>query len=520
MQDFIGEIYNYAELIPNFKEVLLLCNNKNYGKVKEKWESIIPVLNDFCNKLSLEDSKLSGSIMDRCVHACQHTTSEPFNYSLFSDELSEVIPLLFEGMKNYSTIDVTDKQYRLLSSKSGFLSLMNVENGKVYHSLIDPVSEACELAKNLFFPTYLSFHFVGCGLGYLPREVFSLSDMSEDIFVYGTDTSVLQYAIDYGYLGLIPENKLHIVICNTENDLLKELNKFDFFEGANGLYLGEEALDTLSKDTISKIQDMAITCNSLSEHDAVTNINIFRNEKNVGKTIYDVKKEIPKKEWIVAVAGPSLDNNLEYIKKNVGKKTIICASTVYKKLLSNSIIPDYVCVCDPLSRTFGHFEGTDNKESTLLLDASANWRFAEFYKGEKLLVPTAANRTGYDHFEAKGAAPIYITGSVSYMCVKMAYFFKASKIHLCGLDLSYPTEKSHASGTMDEHKVNKEKMIVVPCVLGGTVPTTVQFLYYIKTMNELFNSMENVKIINHSDMGAAFENTLWYKEETAELEDE
>lgn len=507
MVDFISELYSYAKLIPEIKNIISLCYQNAKEEVKTDWGNLVPTLLEFCNIVASENPNLSAKLMSSCEEACSYTNGEVSNYSLMGDKLTEAIPLLYDSMSILSNIDVTEGDYRLFSSKSGFISLENTQCGHIYHSSLDPISEAKEKAAATYNEAMTTFYFAGCGLGYLPYELFKLSDESCNIEIYHTSKEVIQYAIDYGYLGLIPESKVSIHVLDTMSDLTNTLNSISFEDIDNGYYVSEDLLDLASLSEQNELISHTAYTHTRASFDRFLSINLWQNIKNVSKTIYKMPFDKTIKEYIVVAAGPSLDSKMDYLKSAKETAKIICASTVYKKLTSNGIIPDYVCVSDPQSRTFMHLSDVDTKNSTLLLEATSNWRFGEYFEGPKYLVPSSSSRAAYDYFNSLRVKPFTIVGSVSYMCVLMADFLGATKINLVGLDLAYPNGDSHASGTMDSHKVNTDKMIEVPSVNGGMVFTTPQFKIYIDTMNELFASMKNTVIVNHSDIGAKFANT-------------
>lgn len=510
MNELVFEIYKYAQIIPAIKDVISYAYSRDINTLKTSWKDISLLIPEFCNVLAKENPPLAGSIMNRVSDACAETTGEVTNYNRMGDLLCEVIPLLEEGMAYISNINVSEGNYTIASSKSGFLTLKNNATMHFYHGLNDPLSEANELAKRLYKPNYTKFHIAGCGLGYLPLALYYFSDMSVELYIYHTSETLAEYALEYGVLSWIPEENLHIIV-DSEKNIIKKLNQIPLEDGKNGFTVLDDFMDIVSFETRDVALKCSVSTNTNADFGKMLDTNLWQNVANISNTIYAVKDKFKSSEWLVVVAGPSLDDKIEYIKSQVGKAKIICASTVYKKLLANGITPDFVCVCDPQPRTFNHFDGAKMRDSVLLLEACSNWRFSKYYTGPKYLVPSSSSVASMNYFKAHGCEPFFITGSVSYMCVLMAHFMGAKSIHLVGIDLAYPNGKSHASGTMDLHEVSQDGMLEVPCVSGGVVSTSKQFKYYIDTMNELFTSLKGVKIINHSEIGAAFDNTVWYK---------
>lgn len=510
MVDFIYDIYKYSQIIPTIKEVIRYCYQGKNASVKSSWKDIQTLIPELCENIKNTDWSLANDIISACEKACSYTTSIVANYKLMGDELELALPMFYKAMSYISTIDVTEGDYRLFSSRSGFLSLESLKHNHIYHSSLDPLSEASEQVLSSYLTSHTQYHIVGCGLGYFPYELFKSSDQSLDIYIHHISPEIVNYAFDYGLLDQIPAEKLHIMLYDTEAELLKGLSKFDFTNVHHGLHMLDDATDLLAKETTAKLYELAITTTTQCDFNILTNTNLWKNLQNVPHTIYELPVSAFSDEWMVVVAGPSLDDNIAYIKENRTRCKIICASTVYRKLLANDIIPDYVCVCDPQARTYGHIDGISNNKATLLLESTANWRFGEYYDGPKYLVPSSGSETSLMLFESNKIKPFIIHGTVADMCILMAQHLGAKIIHLIGLDLAYPNGKTHASGTMDCKDINPDSsgLINVPCASGGYVLTSPQFLFYINIINELLSSRPDITYYNHSKVGAAFEHTI------------
>ena len=506
MQDFIFDIYKYAQLIPAMKEIVDKCYEHSHDTVPEEFGAISDLLVAFCEDISKSNYSLASDIMNIAEEACAFTRGSAPDFIRMGDRLSDILPLLQEGMENLGGIDVEDGNYRLISSKSGFLCLENLTNERRYNSLIDPMHEALIKAKSLYSTKHTQFILAGCDLGYLAYQLYLVSDMSLDIYIYHVDKSIVDYAIEYGVLSWIPEDKLHIITGSKEKVLI-DLKRVDYKSINTGFMMLPDFSDIVSSDETEKVMEASIPVAARYVNGYYNEINLWRNLKNVPKTIYDIKKDSNKTEWMVIVAGPSLDDNIDYIKENSGRFITIAASTVYKKLINSGIVPDYVIVCDPLPRTYGHFEGNESFKSRLLVAGTANWRFAEKYQGEKYLVPCDSSFESMSYFNMNKIKMVGIRGTVAYGAVVAAMTLGARTIHLIGLDLAYPGLVSHASNTMDQKKMNEDDLITIKSVAGEDVKTSNQFMYYIKQMEELFLSHKEVKFINHSRIGAAFKGT-------------
>lgn len=498
----IAEIYQYAQLIPEMKEIIKYCYSEEDIHVRRSWDDIRNLVIDFCKLIAKKNNTLANEIYNHLAQACSYTTDEKSNYILMGDELQETMLLMYRGIATFGQIDVVDDKLEMFSTKSGFLSYKNLETQRIYHSTFDPMWEAYELAKRIYDSSYIGFCFLGCGLGYLPWQIFCASDCSADIYIFHRDERMIYAAMNYGVLEWIPENKLHLVIEKDENRLLQKFTKMEAVNGRCGQHVLADIFDQLSRDNKQWINQFIAQIHTRTVWGKSLTINAYRNAYHVPTMIQEFRPGTISEEWIVVAAGPSLDNCLEYLKTNVGQKTILCASTVLQKLLRSGIKPDAVAVLDPQARTWGHFDKLEDMSVPLLLNVTANWRFGELYSGPKYLIPSLTDETTVRNYMLQGVEPWFIGSTVSSLMLEIAIHLGAKVIEMIGMDLAYPTNRTHAVDTMDEKEIKVSGMRLVPSVTGGTVPTTAQFMLYIQEIERIIRENDGVEFLNLSTIGA------------------
>lgn len=517
MEDFIAERYQYAQLIPAVKECIRFCYVGDVELFTNTWGEIQELLVEFCKASAVYDEELALRMYNKLSEACTYTNNTPPDHIKTADELKDVIEMMYEAIALLGDIDVDDEDIRLVGSKSGFLTLQNRNTKKYYHSTVDPMEEAYELATALYNPIDQAFQFLGCGLGYLQWQLFCKSDCSLDIYIHHNNPKIVQYALDYGVLGWIPEDKLHIIIAENNLELIDGFTDTPK-EGAEfSRYCLEDVLSTLDKDEIEIVRPLHISKLTSVLLRNLSDCNFFRNVYNVKKTIYDIDAAKCRQDWMVVVAGPSLDGKIEYVRKCIGKKTIIVASTVLKKLLDAGITPDFVVVLDPRERTWGHFEKLENHDVPLIINGIANWRFGEWYKGDKYIAPSFSNPRAVKYFYDRGIKSLALGSTVAAMSAMVAITLGAKNIDFVGLDLAYPGGRTHASGTMDDQDVDAAHMPLVKCVAGGMVHTSNEFKIYIDEMSEIATDHPDINFVNYSENGAYFEGMKWYKDVNGDL---
>lgn len=514
MIDFIAEIYTYAQLIPCIKELIETCRKGDVALIGQQWNDISDLIGEFCEKVSGKNTALANEIWSCFEKACGHTTDGTGSYNLMADDLERALGKMYEAMKMWGRIDATEGDIRLLSSDSGFLTMQNTVLSKYLHSTLDPMDEARTIARGIYGPRQQNCRIMGCGLGYLPWQLFCASGESLDVYVYETDDKRIKYAFDYGVLSWIPEDKLHIV---TDSDQLRLFEAYgeDAEAGVAGktaYYISEDMLDRLGGEVKEKLAAFNISCRSHYFLRNSVESNFYRNIGNVKKNIYDIDKAGLKEDWIIVAAGPSLDNKLDYIRMNQGKKTIVAVSTVYKKLTDAGIKADFVTSADPQNRTYGHFDGLADHSAALILNSTGNWQFGEYYKGDKYLVFGQGEEAVSEYCNNRGIKMIATGSTIPTLSIAVAAELGAKNIDLLGLDLAFPGGHSHASGTMDLEEIDTNDLPLIDSVDGGKVASKQEFIFYKNELEKMIAGYPGIRFVNYSDKGAHIQGTLWYKD--------
>ena len=270
------------------------------------------------------------------------------------------------------------------------------------------------------------------------------------------------------------------------------------------LHVDDEAFAKLSPQGRSTASELMSSNNTFRNFAMQEEQNFYRNHACSIKTIDALQIAEDKKDWIIVGAGPSLDNELDYLRSIQGNKVILAASTVYKKLTHAGIYADYYIAIDPQNRTYDHMKNIEKQEkySPLILRDSANWQFAEKYPGEKYLIPTGEMFYANALYSITKTKTWDVKSNVSPFAIEVAVKMGAKNIELIGVDLAYPGEKTHAEGTMDNSGVNTNGMVKIKDVKGKEVYTSEVFVDCIEEIEELINENKNVRFYNKSKIGA------------------
>ncbi|MFC6648209.1 motility associated factor glycosyltransferase family protein [Paenibacillus rhizoplanae] len=246
------------------------------------------------------------------------------------------------------------------------------------------------------------------------------------------------------------------------------------------------------------------------------NLHHLVNSKDVSR-LKDIFKSTPA---IVVAAGPSLNKNIEQLKKMTSKVVIIAVDTIAQRLCEEGITPDFICSIERDKETYSYFYENKNYPSDTSLVAPLLLYpevFNEF--AGDIVIPMRENVGEYiwlqQIFGLGGDNSISLGLSCAHVAFGFAKHIGASPIILVGQDLAFgdSQEESHAGGTIYDNKeftnevfsaINK---MYTEGYYGGSVATTDIWINFRKWFEiEIFNG--NMLVINATEGGAKIEGTL------------
>ncbi len=229
-------------------------------------------------------------------------------------------------------------------------------------------------------------------------------------------------------------------------------------------------------------------------------------------TTYQLAGVIPRDiPAIVVAAGPSLNKNIQELKKAKNKAFIIAVDTALKPLLKEGIIPDMFSIVDAVKPIdLVKIEGAD-KIPVIAAMASAQ-EVLDFHTGKKFFynegfkyINKPFTECGID-FRAVASG-----GSVATTAFSLAYMVGVDTIILVGQDLALTGNKTHADGTFQEKmdEVDTKGLKMVPGYYGEDVPTRGDFLKYLEWYNYYIKGCKehrsSLRVINATEGGALIE---------------
>jgi hypothetical protein len=427
-------------------------------------------------------------------------------------------------------ITIIDKKHDieiyLEKSRSGNYTIrIKFENKERYlHSKYYPMKEAKKQIENLKVKKQQQIFALGFGLGYHLEEL-AKRNKYDKVFIIEPYMSLFYTALKYVDLSDLLKSKNIIYLIGEDISSL-----FDVIRSYYSLslekdieFLEQKAEINLFKDKYKEIYNKIKGSINYKKTSLATNIkrsrewkrNIINNipyiiKKPKADDFFNIFENIP---VICVAAGPSLDKNINQLKKIEDNVLIMCVGTSLKPLLREDIEPDIVVSMDGNIANLEHFKDIERIPDSYLFAELGNYFEIQVKWNSKMSFFTMKrNFSGWVEEIKDKYTSINTGGTVAHSMIDLAYKFGADPIILMGQDLAFTEEKSHASGTTYENKeVNNQNLIEVEAVDGGTVLTNKSFLSMLSYFNNYFAKRPDRTYIDATEGGAKINNTVVMK---------
>ena len=286
---------------------------------------------------------------------------------------------------------------------------------------------------------------------------------------------------------------------------------FDIYVCPNYNRLFTEKVSKFVKDVSRLCENARIGLNTNIRYLPVRSENVFHNALHVNNGYKTeqftefIPRDIP---TFVVGAGPSLDKNIDELKRAKGKGFIIACDTAVKPLLAHGIVPDIYVLVDGLKPL--HLIQTDGTEEIpLLTSVTAAYSFLDQNKSIKIFYnenDVLINRMFFQNGKSFPTMPC--GGSVATSAFAFAYLIGMKNIVFVGQDLAFSGEYAHANGTFDkdEDKVVEDDTFLVEGNYEEKVRTRGDFYTYLKWFEYYIEGCKEyepeLRVINATEGGA------------------
>lgn len=521
LEDFLQDIYQKAMTLELLKEASFYSNIRHFFNRRDFWNESSDYLEKVIYDLKEIDFKKSVELLESSLKV-RDSFNDRHRFASILD--NEVIPKVSDFLHNFTSICVSEGDWTLESSMTGYLTLKD-RKGVYVHSPSDPMWESFLYAYSIYDPGVKRYNILGGGLGYLAYQLWRMSDGEADIYVYEIDENLSAYSYLYGVMSLIEDEKIHYIIGNDTDIIIeKYAEEIPDTKIIRTIYYWDiEKYDGEYAEQLKIMLSNEITDKSC---EAKWKSNYMWNCSTTHNSFSELDTDSLFDEWVIIGAGPSLNLNEEFIKESIGKRTVCIVNTTIKWFYNHGLKPDIVAVCDPSDLLLPHIEGFEEATEgvTLIADYIANRKFIEHFKGSKYFIYSqgAAMTVGEENVKEDIWS---FGGTVTSMALEVAFKAGAKKIFLIGADLSYPGGVTYADSV--GHSVNKVTGELKETVISMddiAIPSSIVFQEYKFMIENQIAEHPDVEVINRSFHGAYLKGTFfggWWEDipTSAKIED-
>lgn len=429
----------------------------------------------------------------------------------------------------YSHINETDissitnqiDEIHSVVTKDGEKAIVLKSKGQEYrlNSLYSPIKEANKWVEQFGFNNLNNtISMFGLGNGMFARSIIEKMGENDRLLIYEPCAEIFFHILhNYDITDILSNQKVSISV--------DKINEFEFHNVLRGVINitnmnGQNMCVHPQYDKIFT-ESCINFCNEIKETYTHTLINVnteiafgkrfIENElSNIkyikdSNTLLEIKHIIPTDVTaIVVAAGPSVEQQIDELKRAKGKAVIFAVDRILDYLLDSDVIPDFVVTVDPMKR-LEHFSRRDDVTVPLLCFLGSNYEILDKHKGKKIIcncdhflktVYIDANKLTPNTPSSSSVATLAFT-----VCAEMGF----ERIILVGQDLAYIGGNSHAGGVKEEYTSHKEVML--EDIHGNQIKSRYDWKEFVTWYQDILTLNPNLKVIDAKSAGAKIKGT-------------
>lgn len=358
----------------------------------------------------------------------------------------------------------------------------------------------------------------GLGNGIFVREMISKMKDDNLLIIYEPSFELFLYIIrNYNMEDIIQDSRICLFIQDVNEFEFPSLlyqtltwkNLFSKVECVHPGYdkLFEDSLKVFKKAIIDNTFNNLIAKNTQEEKGIQVVKNTLKNLVYIPDiiTIWDIYDDLPKDvPAIIVAAGPSLEKNVDVLKKAKGKAIIFAVDRSYGILLDHDIEPDFIVTLDATKK----LKNCGNKkgfEVPLLCEFNSSPAIMDNHNGVKIIFNCNEYIANiYEKFEKRfykiGGGASVATAAFS-ICVNLGF----KNIVFVGQDLAYLGDKTHAGGQKSNN--NSSINLYVEDVYGNTVRTRHDWYAFLRSYENAISQLPDTNVIDATEGGAKIKGT-------------
>ena len=429
------------------------------------------------------------------------------------------------SIEQFDQFTYDDDQYQVVFTKSGLpnLFISAVDTGsRFFYSKYNPEYEATCWVQTIpeDIKDKRAVLFWGIGFGYHLKAFRSLYP-NHHIYLYEPNEQVLAAAMGAADLEEVFDSpRFHSFLVGEGESTIRQL--------AALLYYLEEEMVILELPIYNKVlpvqkerimmavnasmQEIVLRENTAKRFQDITIENVLKNLPIILNTpsLTGLKNKLDGYSAVIVGAGPSLDYDIEMLKKIKNNALIIAAGTAVQSLQLHGLKPHFIVSMDGFEVNYIAFKEIKVDSIPFLFFPSINYRITDN--------KTASFIHAFFHFDPLSEYllditdkdPVFIpTHSVTGSAIQAAIYMGCTEIIFAGQDFSYSNHKLYSSGSNHlnininyQHYLIEQASEIVENVMGTVNKTDPKLKLTLQDIEALISKYKSVKFTNTTRMGA------------------
>lgn len=443
-------------------------------------------------------------------------------YSLNIELIKQNHKYLYEGLEIVDLESLIDHKWIVesMSTKNGESALVINHEGQEFrlNSLYNPSSEASRWADKFNFKGVQNIiSMFGLGNGVFAKAIISKMHKEDILLIYEPSIEIFTYVLNnYDLSELLSNDRVYIIV--------EKVNEFSFhytleskvnLSNLTGqIYCNHPQYDSIFVNSFKKFYDelkyslsyARSNINTAVSFGEIFILNTIRNLKFLRESycMTDLYGKIPRDvPAIIISAGPSVEEQIDKIKKIKKKGVIIAVDRVLDYLLSNGVEPDFVVTLDP-NKPIEYFTTKTDVSVPLICFLNSSQAILNHHKGKKIICncDDFISKIYIDANKIPPSTPSNTSvATVAFsICVELGF----QKIILIGQDLAYKGEVSHAGGVAEASLGND---VMVEGVDGKEVKSRYDWKQMISYFEDMLVVNPELEVFDVKEYGAKIKGT-------------
>lgn len=231
----------------------------------------------------------------------------------------------------------------------------------------------------------------------------------------------------------------------------------------------------------------------------VKNMTFLQTGRLISDYVGTMPKDIPA---IIVAAGPSLDKNIEELKRAKGKAFIIAVDTAVRHLIKHDIMPDAMVTLDT-AKPISYMNIEEVRDVPLFCMLESRYEIMEYHTGLKIWLQGGLYLGELAKRHGKEFLPYQPGGSVATAAFAICAALEFETIVLVGQDLAYSGEVTHAGGAVSHVMNEKYGIKMIEGIDGGQIRSRHDWIIYLDWFEEAIQTVKDrTEVIDATEGGA------------------